>query len=259
MEYPEIGEIVVVKVKKILSYGVFVELLEYDGLTGFVHISEVASSWVKNIRNFVKENQIRAAKVLKGIPEKEQVDLSFEKVPKHAQRTKIESWRQFKRCQKLLELLAKKHKKPFDEVWHNIAEPLMQHYDSLYAAFQQIALHKEKAAKGVPKKWIKPLLQLVEKNIEIPKRKIQGIITVGCDAPNGAEVIRKILTESIKKFKEKEITIDAIYQGSNKFLFTVISPDYKTAEKKFNALAEHIAQEMKKNNGFAEYKLLEKD
>ncbi|RLG70219.1 MAG: translation initiation factor IF-2 subunit alpha, partial [Candidatus Iainarchaeum archaeon] len=82
MEYPEIGEIVVVKVKKILSYGVFVELLEYDGLTGFVHISEVASSWVKNIRNFVKENQIRAAKVLKVIPEKEQVDLSFEKVPK---------------------------------------------------------------------------------------------------------------------------------------------------------------------------------
>jgi len=258
MEYPEVGEIVVVRVKKILNYGVFVELLEYEGLTGFVHISEVASSWVKNIRNFVKENQIRAAKVLRVSPEKEQIDLSFEKVPKHAQRTKIESWRQFKRCQKLLELLAKKHRKKFEDVWKNIAEPLMQNYDSLYAAFQQIALEGEKAAKGVPKKWIKPLLQLVEKNIEIPQRKIQGIIAIGCDMPNGAEIIKKSLVEAIKKFKEKDIQIDAIYQGSNKFLFTITSSDYKTAKKKFCELAKFLEEKMRQNSGFAESKLLEK-
>jgi len=62
-EFPEVGEIVIGKIVKVLDYGVFMDLIEYEGLQGFVHISNVSSSWIKNIRNFVKEGQIRAGKV----------------------------------------------------------------------------------------------------------------------------------------------------------------------------------------------------
>jgi polyribonucleotide nucleotidyltransferase len=50
-QWPQVGEIVVVNVDKVLDYGVFCSLLEYPGATGFVHISQVASSWIKNEQN----------------------------------------------------------------------------------------------------------------------------------------------------------------------------------------------------------------
>ncbi|MEM4326555.1 MAG: S1 RNA-binding domain-containing protein [Candidatus Diapherotrites archaeon] len=95
-ELPEQGEIVIGKITKVLDYGVFLELLEYEGVQGFVHISNVSSSWIKNIRNFVKEGQIRAGKVIAIDEKKNQIDISFTKVPPNAQREKIEEYRQTK-------------------------------------------------------------------------------------------------------------------------------------------------------------------
>ena len=88
---PVIGEIVVVKVLRVLDYGAFVELLEYGNAKGFVHVSQIASRWVKNIRNFVKENQVRAAQVLSIDQSKGQIDLSLTKV---SPGTPIEALRQ---------------------------------------------------------------------------------------------------------------------------------------------------------------------
>lgn len=50
----EVGKIVEGKVTGITKFGAFVDLGE--GKTGMVHISEVAASYVKEITDFVKEN-----------------------------------------------------------------------------------------------------------------------------------------------------------------------------------------------------------
>ena len=91
VDFPEQGEIVIGRISKVLGYGVFLDLLDYEGLQGFVHISNVSSSWVKNIRNFVKEGQIRAGKVVSVDSSKNQVDVSFTKVSANIQRAKIEA------------------------------------------------------------------------------------------------------------------------------------------------------------------------
>ncbi|MEC8948750.1 MAG: S1 RNA-binding domain-containing protein, partial [Candidatus Thermoplasmatota archaeon] len=49
-ELPEEGEFVIGRVSEVRNHGADVELLEYPGQKGFVHISEVASGWVKYIR-----------------------------------------------------------------------------------------------------------------------------------------------------------------------------------------------------------------
>src|SRR3989344_368771 len=90
--YPEQGEVVIGKITKVLDYGVFLSLLEYEGMQGFVHISNVSSSWIKNIRNFVKDGQIRAGKVMAVDRYKKQVDISFTKVSQSQQREKIEEY-----------------------------------------------------------------------------------------------------------------------------------------------------------------------
>lgn len=58
----EVGNIVDGVVKGITHFGAFVELP--DGRTGLVHISEVASSYVRDVRDFLKEEDKVRVKVL---------------------------------------------------------------------------------------------------------------------------------------------------------------------------------------------------
>ena len=59
---PNIGEIIEGKITGITKFGVFVEI--GDGVTGMVHISEVARTYVSEIRDFVKEGDSVKVKVL---------------------------------------------------------------------------------------------------------------------------------------------------------------------------------------------------
>jgi S1 RNA binding domain protein len=62
MQQLEVGAILEGKVTGITKFGVFVDL--GDGKTGMVHISEVAMTYVENIRDFIKDGQDVKVKVL---------------------------------------------------------------------------------------------------------------------------------------------------------------------------------------------------
>lgn len=72
----EVGAILEGKVTGITKFGAFVELP--GGKTGMVHISEVAPTYVKEIRDYVTENQTVRVKVL-SIGEDGKVSLSMKK------------------------------------------------------------------------------------------------------------------------------------------------------------------------------------
>lgn len=63
----EVGSVVEGKVTGITKFGAFVELP--GGKTGMVHISEVAATYVKEIRDFIQENQVVRVKILAVTPE----------------------------------------------------------------------------------------------------------------------------------------------------------------------------------------------
>ena len=62
----EVGSVVEGKVTGITKFGAFVELP--GGKTGMVHISEVAATYVKEIRDFIQENQVVRVKILAVTP-----------------------------------------------------------------------------------------------------------------------------------------------------------------------------------------------
>ncbi|MGN0636159.1 MAG: S1 RNA-binding domain-containing protein [Acutalibacteraceae bacterium] len=72
----EVGAIVEGKVTGLTDFGAFVEL-ECGG-TGMVHISEVSASYVKNIRDHLKEGQTVKVKIL-NIAENGRINLSIKK------------------------------------------------------------------------------------------------------------------------------------------------------------------------------------
>ncbi len=73
---PKVGDIVEGKITGITKFGVFVDI--GDNNTGMVHISEVAHTFVNEIRDFVKEGDAVKCKVL-SIAEDGKISLSIKK------------------------------------------------------------------------------------------------------------------------------------------------------------------------------------
>ncbi len=87
-EYPEEGDLVVGTVTSIRNFGAFVTLDEYASREAFIHLSEVATGWVKYIRDHIREGQKIVARVLRVDPAKSQIDLSLKRINDHQRREK---------------------------------------------------------------------------------------------------------------------------------------------------------------------------
>lgn len=58
----EVGSVLEGKVTGITNFGAFIQL--DGGVTGLVHISEVADAYVKDIKDYLQENQVVKVKVI---------------------------------------------------------------------------------------------------------------------------------------------------------------------------------------------------
>lgn len=79
----EAGTVLEGVVVKITHYGAFVEFP--DGKSGLVHISEIADTYVKDVRDYLKEQERVKVKVL-GYNEKGKLDLSVKQALEPAER-----------------------------------------------------------------------------------------------------------------------------------------------------------------------------
>ena len=71
----KIGEEIIALVTGIESYGIFVNT--DDGYSGLIHISEISSNYVRNIKDYVKDGEYIKAKVLEIDKGKKQLKLSI--------------------------------------------------------------------------------------------------------------------------------------------------------------------------------------
>jgi len=91
-EWPEVGDLVIATIENVTDYGAYAKLDEYTK-RGLLHVSEISSSWIRNIRDFVRENQKMVLKVLRIDAEKGHIDLSLRRVTKRERIEKTKSWK----------------------------------------------------------------------------------------------------------------------------------------------------------------------
>ena len=96
---PSRGELVICRIRKIYPNSVTAELTEY-GMTGMIHVSEVASRWVRNIREFLKENQYVICRVI-GV-DGESIQLSAKRVRYEEKTARMNEFKRERKAEKLL-------------------------------------------------------------------------------------------------------------------------------------------------------------
>lgn len=242
---PEIDEFVMATVRKILPYGAFCTLDEYGDREAFIHISEVASRWIKNIHEFLKEGQKVVAKVFRIVPEKDQIDLSLKRVSDIDRRRKIESYRKEKRALKLFEVVEKRIGKPHEQVWKEFGEPLVDKFGDIYSAFEESVINDSSLDSiNAPSEWKSVFREVGVQNIKKPKVRVTGNLSISCKTPDGVDVIKKILlgaTEDLGEEGEAKIT----YLGAPRYMVVVTAPDYKKAEKISSTIFKRVKDGMK--------------
>lgn len=245
-ELPEVGDLVVVTIKEVKGFGANVRLEEYPGKEGFIHIAEVATGWVKHIRDHLREGQKTVCKVLNVDTGRGYVDLSLKRVNEHQKRETVSNWKNEQKAEKLLEIVAGQVGMSTEQAEKQFAGKLREQFGTLYDAFED-ASASEEWLPDVEGKW-KPVFEKIAKeNVVLPYIKIGGYVEAYSLAPNGVEILKGVLQSAV----DEKVKIQ--YAGAPRYRITVTDKDYKSAEDVLKTAIQNITDASKKEGVITEF------
>ena len=244
-EMPEQGEIVLATVTKVMDHGAYVTLDEYDDIQGFLHISEIAPGWIRSVNRFVRDGEKKVLLVKKVNSQRGDIDLSLKQVSKDQKKQKLKEVKKFEKGKTILKNVQDKAKLSDDEI-EKLEDNIYSKFDSVYDAFISIGRNGIDSVKEL--KLAKKTSSVIEEicsKIKLPSVEIRGIMEITNNKSDGVEIIKKALLDVIKK----DDTIDITYLGAPKYRLSIISEDFKSAEKLLKPIIEEIETNIQKKKG----------
>jgi len=249
-EWPEVGDLVIGSIQKVTNYGAYVFLDEYEK-EGLLHISEVASGWVRNIRSFVREGQKTVLKVLRVDPEKEHVDLSLRRVTKRARIEKILAWKKDRQAEGLLRSVSEKLNISIERVHKKAGSLIEAEFGELYKGLEKTAREGPEVLLelGVPKTLAVAIAEIVKEKIKLPLVRIKGTLELQCVKPDGVVRVREALLSAQKIKKSAGAKVRVYVVAPPKYRIEVLAEDYKKAERVLEKATETAIKNITKAGG----------
>jgi translation initiation factor 2 subunit 1 len=248
---PEPWELVVATITRVVPYGAYATLDEYNHVEGLLHISELSTRWVKNIKDHVREGQKIVLKVLRVDPDKLHIDLSLRRVSDMERKKKLLQWKQENRSRKILETVAESIGISSVDAYEKIGIPLEDHFGSIHLGMEQtVKIGEEALLKiGIPQQWATVLTQLVKSKISLPQVKISGILELKSNKPDGVSLLKKAFSKA-KNFKKPNNSDIQIYvTGTPMYRIEVTANSYKVAESLLEKSTQRAIKMMEDNGG----------
>jgi len=252
--WPTPGELVVGRVDEIEDFGVFVDLEEYEEKRGLVHVSEVASGWIKNVRDHVSEDQMVVCKVLEVDEDAQQVDLSIKDVNDHQRSEKVQEWKNEQKADKWMELAFGED--VADDTFRRVANELIDAHGSLYAGFEQAAIHGPEALEGTDLSTdeVAAVVDTARENVSVPYVTVTGFVDLEAPDGDGVEDVRGALEAAEGNGQvPEEVDLEVTYVGAPEYRIKVQAPNYKTAESELEASAARAREAIEAAGGIADF------
>jgi translation initiation factor 2 subunit 1 len=244
---PDLGEIVIVTIKEVTGHGAYVTLDEYDNLTAFLHISEIATGWIRNIERYVKAKQKTVLQVIRVNPIRSEVDLSLKQVTGEEKKAKVMEVKKDEKGVNFMDVI--KTNLGYDQnSIKEIEEKISQKYDFIYDAFEAVAIKGPEVLSTLDlKPEVIDAIELESKKIQIPHIEVRAVLDITVRKGDGIDTIKNILG-SVDGSKNNS-KIDITYIGAPKYRITVTAENFKIAEKALNHAIEKIKTNIEKNSG----------
>jgi len=246
---PDPGEVVVCTVREITSHGIYVNLDQYDGTNGFLHVSEISTGWVRNIDRVAKVSQKLILKVIRINRARREIDLSLRQVTNEERRAKVIEWKREERALAIIDGVKKKL--AFDDAHERgVRHRLEEEFGTLYTALETAARKGEKglAPAGLPEKEAKAIAEMAAEKIIPPRYEVGALVEVSSRSPEGIEQVKKTLLAAADS-PSAEVHIS--YAGAPRYRVRITADDYKQAEKAMDAVLEKIKDGVGKHDAFS--------
>ena len=245
-DFPEVGEIVVATVTRIMDQGAYVTLDEYNNIQGFLHISEIATGWIRNVEKFLKVGEKKVLLVKRVDPGRSEIDLSLKQISTDQKKKKLLELKRHEKETVLIENLQIKSGLSKPEV-DKIENVLVEKFGSVYDAFSEVAVKGIAILNNlnIPPKALSVIEEQGSK-IQIPSVEIRGVMELTCNKSNGVEIIKKSLLDAIDN---KKVNVSVTYIGAPKYRLSIIAQNFKDAEKELKPLISSVEDTIHKNGG----------
>jgi translation initiation factor 2 subunit 1 len=244
--YPDVGDLAVATVKRVVDYGAYVKLDEYEGIEGLVHISEISTTWVKNIREHVREGQKLVLKVLRVDRERGQVDLSLRRVTGREKTDKMLEWKRSKKADSIIKGAGERLKVDA-ETTEKMRLLLYEKLETPYEAFQEAVEEGEGVFTklGIAPEWSTALTEVSRGKVKLEKASLTATIELTCKSPEGIEAIRTALVNAKKAKKPRGTTIRIYAIGAPRYRIEATTREYSEAEAALNSAVEEATTTLK--------------
>jgi translation initiation factor 2 subunit 1 len=253
-EWPESGDLLIATIESVMVYGAYANLDEYNK-RGFLHISEISSARIRNIRDFVREKQKMVLKVIHVNPEKGHIDLSLRRVTKRQRIEKIKAWKKERKGEALMATVAEKLGLPVQDVYQKAGVVLEEKY-GLYESFEKVLKEgTESLTKlGIPEDVAKVFAQVAEERIHIKLVKVRGILEIRCMKPNGVKIIKDAFLETQKSQKAKDTKVDFSVIAAPRYSVEVSADNWKKAEALIEKVSNSVVSKIIEAGGEGSFK-----
>ncbi|MDE1855684.1 MAG: S1 RNA-binding domain-containing protein [Candidatus Micrarchaeota archaeon] len=235
-QMPDVGELVLVRVKKVMPFGAYCELTEYANHDAYLPIKEVASGWIKNIHEFVKEGQRSVGRVVFIDKEKNAIDISFKKVTEKEEKTKINDFNLEKRAENLISQAVAAAGVQSKQA--EIAAEIAKQYQTYNDLITTVAEGKDAFANmRLDPKVVTALKEIVAKNIKPKVYTVSYTAEVtSYDTKNGIEQIKSAMQDVEK------LGVEINYLGAPRYRLTSEDSSYPKAEERIKSASAVLAK-----------------
>ncbi|MDY6766107.1 MAG: hypothetical protein SVW77_01960 [Candidatus Nanohaloarchaea archaeon] len=190
-DVPEEGEFVVIEIDEIHEHSATAHIKGYDD-TGLIHISEVSRSWVRDIKQHVKEGERTVAQVVDI--EEGTINLSLKRVNDAQKREAMDEWNKEEKADKFLQNVAETTDYEVDGLYEAVAFPFQREYGSTFEGFEHAAMEDvDFDALGIDDDLAAAVTAVAQENISLKQVEMAGEMEIEVPGGDGIDAIRDAL------------------------------------------------------------------
>ena len=135
-QYPEVEDLVIVRVKSVQEMGAYVELMEYDGIEGMILLSELSRRRIRSINKLIRVGKQEVVVVLRVDKEKGYIDLSKRRVSPEDIAACEEKYNKSKTVHSILRNVSETQNVKLQQLYEQFGWDLYTKYGHAYDAFK---------------------------------------------------------------------------------------------------------------------------